>query len=113
MIDFNINDNELSCLNREIDIILQEIDILFDTNPKEVLGYEEYGSQYDRYLYNLNASPEIIKSKIISDLQSLNLFGYVPTVDVVLTAGTERDIIFIDIVLTKNNENYRKIYKIV
>lgn len=113
MIDFNISDSESTYLNKEIDIILQEIDILFDTNPKEVLGFESYGSQYDRYLYNLNISPESIKTKIISDLGTLNLFGYTPKVDVILTAGTERDIIFIDIVLTKDNENYRKIYKIV
>lgn len=113
MIDFNITNNDSAILNKDIDILLQEIDLLFDTNKKEVLGDEDYGSQYDRYLYNLNLSPEHIKSKITSDICSLNLFGYKPTIDVILTAGTERDIIFIDIILTKENENYRKIYKII
>ena len=53
MIDFNL-DAGLPIKNRDIDLLLQQIDLLFDTNQKEILGHEEFGTKYDEYLYKLN-----------------------------------------------------------
>ena len=52
MIDFNLNKGK-AILNNDVDLILQQIDMLFDTTPNEVLGFEDYGTKYDYYLYNL------------------------------------------------------------
>ena len=52
MNDFNLN-NGRGALNDDIDLILQQIDILFDTNPREVFGNESFGTTYDKYLYQL------------------------------------------------------------
>lgn len=112
MIDFNI-DFGAAIKTSDIDLILQQIDILFDTHPKEVLGDEEFGSQYDRYLYNLKISNEGLRNKILHDLNSLDLRGWVPNVNVHLLQGSERDIALIDIDLYKNDESYKKTYKIV
>ena len=95
MIDFNLYDDPIQ--ENEIDLIKQQIDLLFDTNPKEVLGSPEFGSQYDRYLYNFNISNESLKMKVLSDINTLELFGYIPEVDVYMLQGTADDIAIINI----------------
>lgn len=111
MIDFNL-DIGSPIKNNDIDLLLQQIDLLFDTNQKEVLGHDGFGTKYDEYLYKLNISNESLKQEVLSDLHSLTLFGYNPEVNVYLMQGTEQDIALIDIVLTRNEETYQRIYKI-
>lgn len=112
MTDFNINPGDALVMS-DIDIVLQQIDILFDTNPREVLGDEEYGSTYDEYLYQLKISAENLKSQVLNDLRSLDLRGFEPSVEVLLLQGTEQDIALINIDLTRyGGENYKKSYKI-
>lgn len=111
MIDFNIDYNE-PVKDYEVDLILQQIDILFDTIPGEVLGDVNFGTDYDRYLYNLNVSNAGIKSQVMTDITSLELFGYMPDVQVYFLEGTENDIIMIKITLTKQGERFEKTYKI-
>ena len=86
MIDFNLNPGKMVQSN-DIDLILQQIDILFDTIPGETFGDVDFGSQYDDYLYRLNLSAEDIKSNVLSDINSINLFGFIPTVEVYLLQG--------------------------
>lgn len=111
MIDFNLRDNS-PILNEDVSLVLQQIDILFDTKPREILGFEEYGTKYDEYLYNLRVSNEFLKHTVLSDLQSLDLRGFQPSVEVHLLQGTEQDIALIEILLTRNEERYQQIYKI-
>lgn len=111
MIDFSI-DKKSIVKNSDIDLIHQQIEILFDTHPKEVLGFEDFGTIYDDYLYRLNLSNEGIRQQVLNDLHSLELFGFNPEVEVYLMQGTERDIALIKIELTRNNEKYEQIYKI-
>lgn len=112
MIDFNLNKGK-AILNNDVDLILQQIDMLFDTTPNEVLGFEDYGTKYDYYLYNLNVSAESLKNIILNDINSLELFGFNVDVDVQLFNGSERDIIMIYINLYRNTETYQKTYKIL
>ena len=49
---------------------------------------------------------------MLSDLTSIQLFGFIPTVDVYLIHGTEDDIALIDIHLSRDEETYNKTYKI-
>lgn len=111
MIDLSL-DKENGFLNNDIALIKQQIDILFDTNKGEVLGDDGFGTQYDKYLYNLKISNEGLKSEVLSDLNSLELFGYTPTVEVYLLQGTEQDIALINIRLSKDGTTYEKTYKI-
>lgn len=111
MIDFSINTNH-PVLNDDVDLVLQQIDILFDTKPKEVLGFEDFGTKYDEYLYDLKVSNEFLKQTVLSDINSLDLQGFVPDVEVHLLQGTEQDIALIEITLTRNEEQYQQIYKI-
>ena len=75
MVDFNLNPGD-AIITSDIDIVLQQIDLLFDTTPREVIGDEKYGSTYDEYLYRLKISAENLKNKVVSDLQQLDLRGY-------------------------------------
>lgn len=109
--DFNIKEGK-AMITSDVELVLQQIDILFDTSHREVLGEVEYGTEYDRYLYDLKISNEGLRSKVYADLCSLDLNGFTPNVEVYLLQGTERDIAIIDIELSKDYNTYRKTYKI-
>lgn len=112
MIDFSLSSNKSCTVSDDILLIIQQIDILFDTDPNEVLGSEYFGTQYDRYLHNLKLSNENLKYAVLSDLNSLELFGYTPNVDVILLRGTAQDIALVNIKLSKDDTVYEKTYKI-
>lgn len=111
MIDFDLKNNK-PIQNNDIYLVLQQIDILFDTKPKEVLGDEHFGTNYDRYLYDLTITNEAIKHSVLSDLNTLDLLGFIPDVEVYLLQGTEHDIALVTIDLKRDDEYYQKIYKI-
>ena len=112
MIDFNL-DYDDAVKYDEVDLILQQVDILFDTSRGEVLGDVSYGTNYSDFLYNLQLSNDDIKYTIEQDLSSLELFGYEYNVDVSILAGSENDIILVKISFLKDGDNFNKTYKIV
>ena len=111
MIDFDLKNNQ-PIQNNDLYLVLQQIDLLFGTKPKEVLGDEDFGTNYDKYLYDLNITNEAIKYSVLSDLNSLDLRGFAPDVEVYLLQGTEHDIALVNISLTRDDEYYQNIYKI-
>lgn len=110
MIDFNLNSGA-PIINKDVDLIIQQIDILFDTNKREVHGNADYGCSYDEFLFNLNLSNSAIEYEVECDLQSLQLFGYTPSVKAIILEGTLNDIILLNIKLSKGNTYYEKTYK--
>lgn len=114
MVDFNLS-NKLSdeiVLGQEIQLILQQVDLLFGTEPMDVLGDMNYGTCYDRYVYAVGISNRAIESKILHDLKQLDLFGFEPSVEVTLVEGTIRDIALIDITFSGEYETFNKTYMI-
>lgn len=113
MIDFNISNNlsENAAINNDLLCVLQQIDLLFNTEVDNVLG-ESFGTNYDKYLYNLEVSNAMLEKKILDDLYTLDLCGFTPSVVVKIIEGTVRDIAFIDITLTKNYKEFNKTYMI-
>jgi len=111
MVDFNLNEGA-PVINEEADLIIQQVDLLFDTAKKELMGDPEYGTDYDQFLFNLQASNDAIAYKIESDLGQLNLFGFIPHVEVTILEGTKNDIILCKVSLARNEEYYEKTYKI-
>ena len=110
MIDFDLNNSPIQ--NDDISLIMQQIDILFGTHPREVLGFERFGTNYDKYLFDLNISNEAIQNEVINDLHSLDLLGFTPDVNVFLLKGTEHDISLVEITLSRDEEQYKQVYKI-
>ena len=114
MVDFCLSTKGgKSSLKSERDLIVQQVDILFDTTPTEVLGFDGFGTEYDKQLYNTRLSAGNLKSIIDSDLEMLNLFGWSHNTDVYLMKGTERDIVVIDIKFRKGGQTLQKTYNIV
>ena len=113
MVDFNAYKIDgPATLNYEVDLLIQQVDILFDTTPTEVLGDEYFGTKYDEYLYDTRLSADNLRSIIESDLSNINLMGWNYNVDVYLLQGTEQDIAIIDIIFKKGIETVQKTYKI-
>lgn len=111
MIDFNLNEGEPT-INDDVACLIQQIDILFDSNQGDLIGDIEYGTDYERYLYDLKLTPEALEEQMLNDLYSLDLLGFTPNVNVYLMQGSERDIAVIDVHLRRNSEDYSKTYKI-
>jgi hypothetical protein len=111
MNDFSLN-TSYGSLKDEVLLIIQQLDILFDTNQGDVLGDENFGTQYDKYLHNLKISNEGLRHEVMSDLSTLELFGWVPDVEVYLLQGSQQDIALINIKLYKEDKIYEKTYKI-
>ena len=112
MIDFNLYTDNVTTMSDEENII-QQMDILFDTRPKDVLGQEDFGTRYDKFLYDLTITNGTIQSIVLDDLKKLELFGDVPTVNVYLLKGTQNDILMLDIHMSRADNDFQKIYKIV
>lgn len=126
MIDFNLCEDELiglngqhnkdllekPSLNKSVDLILQQIDILFNTNKRELFGATGFGTDYDQYLFNLTMSNEAIAYNIQHDLESLELFGFTPLVHVGIVEGTLNDIILVTVGLKRDRAYYEKTYTI-
>jgi hypothetical protein len=110
--EYNRRHNTSPILSSDVELLLQQIDILFDTTPREVFGHEEFGTTYDDYLYNLQISGESLADAVLNDLNTLDLLGFDPKVEVFLLEGTEQDIALVNIKLSRYSEQYEKNYKI-
>lgn len=111
MVDFNLNEGEPT-INSDLEILVQQIDILFDTKPGDLLGEISFGTDYSKFLYELQVSADVLRDQMLSDLQQLDLMGFIPQVEVYLMQGTQRDIAVIEVQLKRNSINFTKTYKI-
>lgn len=114
MIDFSLS-NKLTddiIVSNDLIYVLQQIDLLFETDIDDVLGDSGFGTNYDKYLYTLGMSNAALETKIINDLYKLDLRGFIPSVVVNIVEGTHRDIAFINITLTGDYNEYDKTYVI-
>lgn len=114
MIDFSLSDKITDdiVINNDLLLVLQQIDLLFNTDPYDVLGDMNFGSNYDDYLYTVGVSNIALENKILTDINKLDLLGYSVDVKVTLVEGTERDIAFIDITVSGDLETESKTYVI-
>lgn len=111
MKDFCLSDKKVF-VSEEVESLLQQIDILFDTNPTEVFG-EDYGSNFYDFLWDMKASANDISEytkKVIYKYVVLNGWSLNVITDII--QGTLNDIILIRIQLSKYNETYEKIYRV-
>ena len=110
--DFSRTTNNV-ILNTEAELIIQQIDILLDTDKGEVLGDPTYGSDYDKFLHELNVGNEYVQDYIYNHItDNVDLFGWELTIEVQFMMGTANDIILVGIEISNNQESYTKVYKI-
>ena len=112
MEDLNLYDGD-PIVDDNIDLIWQQVNILFDTYKGQLFGDDTYGTDYESLLYDLKASANDLKRRMESDLDTLNLLGYSYKVEAYLLKGTQRDIALIKVDFYDIDNNvYTKIYKI-
>lgn len=112
MTDLNLSEKGGPTLTEDIDILKQEIEILFETRPGDLLGEANYGTDYSKNLYVLRQGNETLKSQMTNDLNQLELFDFVPTIEVSMMQGSERDIALIKVDLIREDEKYTQLYNI-
>ena len=112
MIDFCLTKDAV-LLQQDVDLVLQQIDMLLDTSPKEVLGDPSYGSDYERFIWDLTASEGAIDRYVINNItNNVDLLGFQLNVVSEIYYGTQNDIILIVIELSKDGYTYKKVYNI-
>jgi hypothetical protein len=113
MVDFSLyKKSGKATINYEVDLLLQQVDLLFDSTPTEVLGDENFGTKYDTYLYDTKLSAANLKTIVEQDIATINLMDWSYEVEVHLLQGTEQDIAIINITFYKGVETVQKTYKI-
>ena len=87
MIDFSLSNKftDEPIVNNDISIVLQQIDLLFGTEVNDVLGDNNFGSNYDKFLYTLGMTNFALETKITNDITTLDLRGFTPSVEVIIT----------------------------
>lgn len=112
MIDLSL-DNYGVTVEKDIDCIMQQIDILFNTSPYELFGEMSYGTDFEKFLHDLSVTNTEIESYIEMAIRNnVDLFDYKVSVSVLLAQGTEHDIIFADIVIYNDVDEFSKQYRI-
>lgn len=112
MIDFS-RVTSTTTIENTAEFVLQQIDILLDTDKSEVLGEPRFGSDYDKFLYELNISNTYIENYIYNNItENVDLMGWELSIHVDLMVGTKTDIILVEISVSKNNDVFSKVYKI-
>lgn len=112
MIDFS-NNTTKTILDETADLVLQQIDLLLDTDKGEVLGEQDFGTDYDKFLYEVNVGNNYIRDYIERNIENnVDLLGWQLDVQVETMMGTLNDIILVNIELSKDRDVYSKVYKI-
>lgn len=112
MVDLSLDTRDVTKTS-DLDNVIQQIEILFDTSPFDVIGETTFGSDFERFLWDLNASNYDIEQYINARIRSgVDLLGYSVNTKATLMKGTENDIILVDIIISRDGREYTKTYKI-
>jgi hypothetical protein len=87
--------------DEEISMLLTQIEVMLFTRKGEVLGDSDFGANLEDYVYSFMYNDQMIKSVIIEQLER-----YIPLskkfdtqVSVEFAQETERNLVFVDIVV--------------
>lgn len=61
-------------IQTELDAALQELDMIFNTENTELIGYPNYGTNFEYYLWQLSPSPNALKDYITSKINDSSFF---------------------------------------
>jgi len=112
MIDL-CNTMDAVILENDIDLVLQQIEILFDTSPGDVLGDYRFGTRFEDYLFDISLGNHAVASQISSIIRNnVDLMGWDLTVEVDFLAGSQNDILMFRVTLSKDGDAYSKIYSV-
>ena len=94
-------------LNTELDCALQEIDMLLNTENTELIGYPDYGTEFESFLWTLTPTTveieNYIKNKIAKSTYFANKFKIY--VKASFLEGSYRSIYYVQTALYDDNGN--------
>lgn len=112
MIDFCADEEDVQLIE-DLDLIIQQIDMLFSTTPMDVIGCPGYGSAYERFIYDLSYPTSEIKRYCENQLaQYVDFLGNSYNVNVSILHGEANDIILLEVNIYVKGHQYQKIYKV-
>ncbi len=106
----------LPLLTSDVDILIQSLGVLFDTSVGEVMGAENFGSDFEKFIWDLSVSNNQI-SEYIRDIIYNNIYiarKFDIEIDTTIINGTKNDIILVTIDITSKDtgDTYTNTYKI-
>lgn len=104
MLDLAIDDRLF--LDTALDCAIQECDMLFNTTNSELIGYPEYGTNFEQFLWKMMPSEEEIKIYVNKKIQeTLFLSKMHIETEVEILQGKVRDIYNITIKIENPNKD--------
>lgn len=102
MLDISLNSDIF--VKDKLDAAIQELDMIFNTENTELIGYPTYGTNWWTYLWELT-SLESDLQKYIEDkiAETFFLSQYITVVEVQFVRGTENSIYYVKITIKNNN----------
>jgi hypothetical protein len=101
-------------INDKLDAAIQELDLIFNTENTELIGYPQYGTNWLQFLWRLNPSGEDLKKYIYEKIQDsffLNQFNVDITVNIL--EDTVYECIYqVMIKISDGNEEKIRVYNI-
>lgn len=89
---------ENNIVDEVFDYVIQQIEMLFDTNKGDVIGDFSFGTNYEEFIWDINLPNSAITSQITSDINAyIDLAGTTFDVKTDVLHGTENDIILVTI----------------
>ena len=94
-------------INTPLEEAVQELDLVFNTERTELIGYPTYGTNFEQFLWELNPDVHQLKKYILEQISVNTLF--LPQmhveVEVSLYDGEYRNIYLVAIQITDNEGN--------
>ena len=107
MLDLALDDRIF--LNDPIDCAVQELDLILNTNCTELIGYTEYGTNFEQFLWEMAPSTEEVKNYIRIKLwNTYFLKNFMVDIDVDILEGNVRDIYYITVKIKNPNDKENK-----
>ncbi len=94
-------------LYTELDCALQEIDMLLNTENTELIGYPEYGTEFETFLWTLTPTTLELEKYIKDKIMKNTLFAYKMDISVKASyiKGDYNSVYYVKIIVVDDNKN--------
>ncbi len=101
-------------IDTALDAAIQELDILFNTENTELIGYPEYGTNWLQFLWQLDPSPQDLQHYIYEKLSDTYFVEQMnPDINVHVLEDDSGDLIYIvEVYLTDGVNERTKSYRL-
>lgn len=104
-------------LNDKVTIALQELDLIFNTTNTELIGYPDYGTNFEQFLWQLTPSTEQLKKYIMQKIKTDTIYLKDMDVDIDINVdnseyGNNKYNININFKNPDSGETVQRIYKL-